>query len=132
MKKYRVLGNTVVSVFKEVYANSEEEAYEIANQELHYLTGYVGNNGYDKLVGVIGDDESVSADDTIEWDDIEFLEDDPDYFECPDCREECERRTDVDGTDYWFCEECCTSYDDGGDIIYPEAEELDFSEYEDE
>ena len=74
MKKYRVLGNTVVSVFKEVYANSEEEAYEIANQELHYLTGYRGNNGWDKLVGVEGDDESVSADDTIEWDDIEVVE----------------------------------------------------------
>jgi YHS domain-containing protein len=64
----------------------------------------------------------------IEWDNAEELEDDPEYFECPNDDCECERRTDTDGTDYWFCEECCTSFDDDGNEVYPEAEDIEKDE----
>lgn len=123
MNKYLVRGTTVVTVCKEVWANSEEEAFDKAYDQLHSLTEYCGNGGYDKLIGVDGDDESVSADGTIEYDDIEMLEHDPDYFECPECGEECEHKADVDGEEYWYCESCYTAYDDDGDVVYPDAEE---------
>lgn len=122
MYKFRVYGTTTVTVTKEVWANSKEEAMEKAEQQLSNLTGYAGNGGWDKLVGVDGHDEAVSADDNIVYDDVETMEYDPDYFECPDCGEQCEHRADVDGTEYWYCEDCCQSYDDDGDIVYPDAE----------
>lgn len=123
MNKYRVYGTTVVTVYKEVWANSEDEAFDKAYKQLHSLTGYCGNGGYDKLIGVDGDDESVSADGTIEYDDIETLEHDPDYFECPECNEQCERKADVNGEEYWYCENCYTAYDDDGYEFYPDEEE---------
>lgn len=49
-------------------------------------------------------------------------------FECPYDGHECERRTDIDGTDYWFCEECFTSFDDDGNEVYPEAEDIEEDE----
>lgn len=74
MNKYRVSGHTSVTVTIEVNAKSEEEAYEKALEELDSLTAYCGNGGTDKIVGVDGYNESsVSADETIEYDDIELL-----------------------------------------------------------
>lgn len=81
MKKYRVCGTTTVTVYKEVWANDEDEAIDKANDELSSLTAFCGNGGIDKLIGVDGYDESVSADDYITWDDTEMLEEDPDYEE---------------------------------------------------
>ena len=43
MKKYSVRGTTVVTVTKEVWANSEEEAYEKAWGNLNSLTAFCGN-----------------------------------------------------------------------------------------
>ena len=123
MTKYRVYGTTVVTVCKEVWANNEEEAFDKASNQLDSLTAYCGNFGYDKLVGVDGDGESVDADGYIEWNDTEMLEYNPDYFECPECGEECEHKADVDGEEYWYCDSCCTAYDDDGDVVYPDAEE---------
>lgn len=121
MKKYRVLGNTVVSVFKEVWANSEDEAMQRARDELYSLTEYCGNGGYDKLVGVGGGDESVAADDKIEWDDIEVLEDDPDYRECPHCHEELDEYTGDNGEKFWKCEYGCgTCYDEDYNEVDPD------------
>ena len=57
MTKYRVYGTTTVSVVKEVWANSEDEAYDKAYRQLDSLTVYCGNGGYDKLVGVEEDGE---------------------------------------------------------------------------
>lgn len=125
MKKYRVYGTTVVEVTKEVWANSEEEAYEKAENQLHSLTEYCGNGGYDKLVGVDGSDESVAANENIEYDDCELLEDDPDYFECPNCDDECEKRTDTDGEEYWWCDSCCMAFDENGEEIWIDEEEED-------
>lgn len=123
MKKFRVYGTTKVVVTKEVWANTEEEAMEKAYQQLSSLTAYGGNGGWDKLVGVSEYDETVEIDEDIEYDDTEIIGDDPDYFECPECGEECEHRADVDGEEYWYCDKCCQSYDDEGDIVYPDAED---------
>ena len=123
MYKYRVMGTTVVTVYKEVWANNEEEALNKAYDELYSLKEYCGNGGCDKLIGVDGYDESVAADDNIKYDDAEILEYDPDYFECPDCHEQCEHKADIDGEEYWYCENCCQAYDDDGDVDYPDAEE---------
>ena len=125
MKKYRVFGTTVVEVVKEVWANNEEEAYRKASQQLYNLTEYCGNGGYDKLVGVDGSDESVAANESIEYDDCEVLEDDPDYFECPKCDDECEKRTDADGEEYWWCDSCCMAFDEDGEEIWIDDEEED-------
>ena len=81
MKKYRVCGTTIVTVYQEVWANDEDEAIDKAYDELSSLTAFCGNGGTDRLVGVYGDGSSVAADGYIEWDDTELLEEDPDYEE---------------------------------------------------
>lgn len=81
MNRYRVYGHTSVTVVIEVNAESEADAYEEALNQLNCLKSYVGNGGTDKLIGVSGEDESVGADEEIEYDDIEDLgpvEDDED------------------------------------------------------
>lgn len=123
MKKYRVYGTTVIDVTTEVWANSEEEAYEKAEGKLARLTEYCGNGGYDKLVGVDGGDETVAANNDIEYDDCEFLEDDPDYFECPRCNDECEKKTDANGNEYWWCDSCCMAFDEDGEEFWPDEDE---------
>lgn len=123
MKKFRVYGTTKVVVTKEVWANTEEEAMGKAYQRLSSLTAYGGNGGWDKLVGVSEYDETVEIDEDIEYDDTEVLEDDPDYFECPECETKCDRMTDADGDEYWYCAECCQAYDDNGDVFYPNIED---------
>ena len=123
MKKFRVMGTTVVTVYKEVWANDKDEAMEKAENQLSSLTAYCGNGGCDKLVGVDDSDESVSADEFIEWDDVEMLEDDPNYFECPQCGEECWSREDNEGEEYWWCDDCEQAFNDDGDEVYPDFEE---------
>ena len=123
MNKYRVYGTITVSVTKEVWANCEDEAYKKASDQLSILGTYCGNGGYDKLVGVEEDGESVDVYDDIEYNDIEMIECDPDYFECPRCDEQCERKTDNDGVEFWRCEECNSAFDDDGDEFYPDEED---------
>lgn len=122
MKKYRVCGTTTVAVYKEIWAANEEDAIDKANNQLDGLTAYCGNFGYDKLVGVDGEGESVEVDGYIEWNDTEVIEEDPDYFECPDCEEECERKV-IDDEEYWYCSNCNAYYDEDGYEAYPEEEE---------
>lgn len=124
MKKYRVMGVIEVVVTKEVWAHSEEDAYDKAANQLSTLESYLGNGGSDKLIGVGGSDESVDTfGNTIEYNDIEVLEDDPNYFECPHCGEECWSREDVDGDEYWWCDDCEQAFDDDGEEVYPDFEE---------
>lgn len=73
MMRYIVYGHTTVTVVVEVEAGSKEEAYEIALDQRSSLDSYCGNGGIDKLIGVCGDDESVSADEEITYDDIEEI-----------------------------------------------------------
>lgn len=123
MKKYKVYGTTTVTVTKEVWALDEDDAYKKADMELSNLTAFCGNGGDDKLIGVYEMDESISADDCIVYDDIELLEDDPNYFACPECGEECEQCEQDDGTEYWYCPDCCAYYDEDGDEFYPDVDE---------
>ena len=113
-------------MWKEVWANSEEEAYEKAANQLTSLTEYCGNGGYDRLIGVNEDGESVSTcGNNIEYNDIELLEDDPDYFECPKCGEECDVEETKDGEKYYWCEDCEQAYDEDGNEIWLDEEEED-------
>lgn len=123
MKKYRVYGTTTVTVTKEVWANNEDEALEKAYGKLSCLTAYCGNGGYDKLVGVEEDDETVEVFDDIEYNDADELEDDPDYFECPNCCVECNVGTDDNGDKYYYCDICHGTYDENGDEVEPYFEE---------
>jgi hypothetical protein len=73
---------------------------------------------------VDGDGESVfTCGNDIEYNDIEELEDDPDYFECPECGEECEVCEQDDGSTYYHCEYCDMCYDEDGDEFYLEFDE---------
>ena len=123
MTKYRVYGTTTVSVVKEVWANSEDEAYDKAQRQLDSLTAYCGNGGYDKLVGVEAEGEEVAADDTITYDECEAIEDDHDHFECYDCDEECEVCETEDGMKYYECSECGACYDENGNEIFFDEED---------
>ena len=76
--KYKVNGKTTVIVTTEVVADSAEDALEVAYNELTGLICYAGNGGSDKLIGVDGENESVSAEDEIEWTSAEQLESDED------------------------------------------------------
>lgn len=123
MKKYRVYGTTTVTVTKEVWAANEEDAYEKAYFQLDSLTAYCGNGGIDKLIGVDGDDESVDAGDVIDYTEAEVIDEDPDYFECPNCGDKCEKCEDSDGVEYWMCNYCDGMFDDDGDDFYPSEDE---------
>lgn len=123
MKKYAVHGVVEVEVVKEVWANSESEAYEKAYYELPCLTEYCGNGGTDKLIGVDGSGESISScSNDIDYNDIEILENNPDYFECPSCGEECWSREDAEGDEYWWCDDCSQAFNEDGDEVYPDFE----------
>lgn len=65
--KYRVKGETKVYVDLIVEAESEDEAMDIAYQELSSLTPYAGNGGTDKIVGTSMSTASLDIDDEIEW-----------------------------------------------------------------
>lgn len=76
--KYRVFGHTTVTVTIEVSADNKKDALEVAFDQLTNLTAFAGNGGVDKLVGVYGDDESISADEEIMYDAAELIgPDDP-------------------------------------------------------
>ena len=57
---------------------TKKDALEVAFDQLTNLTAFAGNGGFDKLVGVYGDDESISADEEIMYDAAELIgPDDP-------------------------------------------------------
>lgn len=70
MKKYNVLGNTSVTVCVTVEADSEEDAMNKANEQFHGIYSYYGNGGVNKLIGVKGSNESIAADNPVEFDDV--------------------------------------------------------------
>lgn len=120
MKKYKVYGTVQVAVYKEVWANNEDEAYEKASEQLSCLTEYAGNGGWDKLIGVDGDGESVETESNeIEYNDIELLEDNPNYHECPECGEELDEEDDG----IWYCNECNMWFDADGNETFPDEDE---------
>lgn len=75
MKKIIVLGHTpvTVSVMIEVPDNAvltESEIYAKAVKKFGGIRSYLGNGGNDKLIGVEGDGESISADESVTFDDF--------------------------------------------------------------
>ena len=70
LKKYIVTGNSSVTVSINVYAENEEEAMEKAASQFKGIRAYAGNGGFDKLIGVEGSGESISADCPVEFDDV--------------------------------------------------------------
>ena len=120
MKKYKVHGTYTITITKEVWANDEDEAIEKADVKFGGIKEYAGNGGWDKLIGVDNDDESVAADGEPEWGNyIEELEDNPDYHECPECGEELDEEQDG----VWHCFECEKYFDTDGEEIYDPYEE---------
>jgi hypothetical protein len=132
MKKYKIYGTVTANVTKEVWANSEDEAIKKAYEQLPLLTAYCGNGGDDKLVGVEEEGESVEVFDDIEYDEAKEIEDDPDYFECPECGERCLMLHDDDGTFYWGCASCDGSFDKDGNAFDPFFDEIELNDEEDE
>ena len=129
MKKFKVYGTYTITIAKEVWARDEDEAVDKAQDNWGGVHEYVGNGGYDKLIGVYGDDESVAADGYEEWGtNVEELEDNPDYMECPECGEELDICETADGTQYWWCRDCEKTFDEDGEEIYIDEDEEDDDE----
>ncbi len=71
--KYRVTLPSKVWVTVDVEAESQEEAEEIAIDE-GSISGYCGNFGTDKLIGVSGDNASIEANCEPIYNEIEIEE----------------------------------------------------------
>lgn len=74
MKKYIVTGKVTAFITVEIEAESKEEAIEMAYEECSGPMSFVGNGGYDKLIGVDGDNVSISCDDEVEYTEVEEIE----------------------------------------------------------
>lgn len=68
-KKYDVHGTVPVVVHIIVEAESEEQAIKIATKKFKGVHEYLGNGGWDKLIGVEGEHESITVDGNVEFDD---------------------------------------------------------------
>lgn len=67
MTKFRVPFESSVAIFVEVEADNKEEAIELAYKKVH-LSSFVGNGGKDKLIGVSGENISISTNDVFDVD----------------------------------------------------------------
>lgn len=67
--KYDVHGTVPVVVHITVEAENGDRAIEIAAQKFNGIHEYVGNGGYDKLIGVGGKNESITIEGSVEFDD---------------------------------------------------------------
>lgn len=77
MKKYIVTGYTKVTVEVVVEAKNKEDAIEKAYEECSGPMSFVGNGGYDKLIGVCNTDNadvSIVCDDEVEYTEVEEIE----------------------------------------------------------
>jgi len=70
MKKYNVFGNASVTVCVTVEAENEESAMKKAKKKFGGISSFFGNGGTDKLIGVNGDNESIFADEPVQFDDV--------------------------------------------------------------
>lgn len=80
MKRYRVFGNTniVVTTVIEVPDDEEltaEDIYARAYDEFEGISSFCGNGGTDKLIGVNSSEDTIDADNEVEFDDYELLSD---------------------------------------------------------
>lgn len=71
MKKYIVYGKVAAFISVKLEAENKKEAIEKAYEECSGPSSYVGNGGYDKLIGVDGFNVSINCDDEIEYTEAE-------------------------------------------------------------
>jgi len=69
--KFNVYGTATIGVTIKVEAETEQGAIEMAYEKFPGLTGYAGNGGFDKLVGVNDSDVSLDAGDEFDFSDAE-------------------------------------------------------------
>lgn len=77
MKKYIVSGEVTAYISVELEAESKEEAIEMAYEECSGPSSFVGNGGYNKLIGVCDTDNadvSIACDDEVEYTDVEEID----------------------------------------------------------
>lgn len=77
MKKYIVSGKVTAYIEVELEAENEKEAIEKAYEECSGPMDFVGNGGYDKLIGVFDTDDaivSIACDDEVEYTEAEEIE----------------------------------------------------------
>lgn len=77
MKKYIVSGEVTAYISVELEAESGEEAIEKAYEECSGPMGFVGNGGYNKLIGVCSTDNadvSIACDDEVEYTEVEEID----------------------------------------------------------
>lgn len=67
-KKYDVHGTVPVVVHITVEAENGDQAMEIAEKRFRGVKEYAGNGGCDKLIGVEGNNESITVDGNVEFD----------------------------------------------------------------
>lgn len=76
MKKYIVYGKVTAFVSVELEAENEKEAIEKAYNECSAPASFVGNDGYDKLIGVCDTDSadvSITCDEEVEYTEAEEI-----------------------------------------------------------
>ena len=114
MQKYKVYGTYEITIAKEVWANNKADAIKKAEDTFGGVIEYCGNGGFDKLLGVANDDESVMADGEAEWGVcVEHLADDPKYLECFGCGEKLDEVEDG----VFYCLLCDKWFDEHGEEI---------------
>lgn len=77
MKKYIVSGEVTAYISVELEAENEEEAISKAYEECSGPMSFIGNGGYDKLIGVCDTDSatvSINCDDEIEYTEAEEID----------------------------------------------------------
>lgn len=68
MAKFRVYGAVTVTVWTDVEAETKEDAIEAADNGWAGLSGYAGNGGTSKLIGVCDSSDGIEdSDDFPEW-----------------------------------------------------------------
>lgn len=77
MKKYIVSGEVTAYISVELEAENEEEAISKAYEECSEPMSFIGNGGYDKLIGVCDTDNanvSIECNDEVEYTEVEEIE----------------------------------------------------------
>ena len=76
MKKYIVSGKVTAFISVELEAENKKEAIKKAYEECPGPMNFVGNGGYDKLIGVCDTDSadvSITCDDEVEYIEVEEI-----------------------------------------------------------
>ena len=110
---YEVRGTVTIEVFKRVKAKDEYEAMELAHKHFSGLGEYGGNGGWDKIIGVEGESESVQkCGDYVHWQEA-YETDDGRYDRDTDSGIICKCK--LCGEEFYYdCEEDW-KYNDGDD-----------------